>query len=185
MSEPTKPATGARPTSADWSGAGLWDFSISLYGREPVRKICLALQESFAADVNLILYCLWLGATGRGQIDGDTFAHLSEAVSVWQKEVVVPLRAARVRLRKPPRSVSPNAAGALRDQIKEIEFAAERIELDVLADSLVRSPVAHDPERCQRDMTSSLTTYLDFIGAPASEDTADAIAKLVEECTAG
>ncbi len=147
MSEPSKPTDEPGSANEAWSAAGLWDFAISLYDRRPVRKICLALQESFEADVNLILYCLWLGASGRGQIDRDTFAHLSKAVSVWHKEVVVPLRAARIRLRNPPTSVAPSAANALRDRVKEVEFAAERIELDALAESLDRSPVAHDSDR--------------------------------------
>lgn len=184
MSKPTKSTDQTGSAKTDLSGASLWDFAVSLYERDPVREICLALQESAGADVNMILYCLWLGATGRGQIDGDTFAHLSEAVSVWHKDVVMPLRAARVRLRKPPKSVAPSAATALRNQIKDIELAAERIELEVLAESLERSPVAHDRERRSRDMENSLTAYLAFIGAPASEDVADAIAILVKEGSA-
>ena len=182
MSEPTKPKADRGAVNAAWAGAGLWDFAISIYGREPVRNICLALQDALGADVNLILYCLWLGVTGRGHLDSDNFAHLSEAVSVWQKDVVKPLRAARIRLRKPPAAVAPSAAGALRERIKEVELAAERIELDVLAESHERSPVALDPERRRRDMANSLAAYLDFIGAPASEDRASAIEGLVEEC---
>ena len=182
MSEPTN--SNGRPNSriSVGSSASLWDFSVALYERETVRTICLTLQDAFAADVNLILYCLWLGATGRGQIDSDVFAHLSEAVSVWHKEVVVPIRSARIRLRTPPKSVSPSAARSLRGRIKEIELEAERIELDVLAESLDRSPVAHDADRRERDMTSNLTAYLGFIGAPASDNTASAVAALVAEC---
>ena len=182
MSEPTKRTASTGADHSGWDTAGLWDFSVSLYGRDPVRKTCLALQDALGADVNLILYCLWLGATGRGQLNSDHFAQLSEAVSVWHKEVVMPLRGARIRLRKPPPNVTPSAASELRERIKENELEAERIELEVLAEALERSPVAHDPKRRQRDMTSSLTAYLDFIGAPASQDTADAIANLVKAC---
>ena len=182
MSPPTNRTDQSAEPSAAGEARSLWDFSVIIYGREPVRKICLLFQDSFDADVNLILYCLWLGTTGRGQVDAEDFAVLSEAISVWQNEVIKPLRAARIRLRKPPPAVPARDAKALRERVKDIELSAERIELDLLADSLARSPVAHDQDRRRRDMADSLAAYFDFIGAPASEATIDAIDTLIAEC---
>lgn len=182
MSEPTEPRDGSDAGAADWSSTNLWDFAVSVYVHDPVQRVSLSLQDTLGADVNLILYCLWLGATGRGQIDGDNFATLSEAVSVWHKQVIVPLRAARRQLGDPPARVSPSAAKALRASVKDNELAAERIELDMLEDALDRSPVAHDIERRKRDMQNSLTAYFEFMGVPGSEDLDDAIATLIDAC---
>lgn len=184
MSPPTNPTDPPANPAATWAGSGLWDFSVALYGRDRVRTICLSLQNGFDVDVNLILFCLWLGATGRGQIDKDDLAGLSEAVSVWHNDVVKPLRAARIRLRTPPPAVASGAAKDLRERIKDIELSAERIELDVLEESLVRAPVAHDHDRRRRDMADSLAAYLDFIDAPSSEERTRAIETLIAECVA-
>lgn len=182
MSTPSNPTGPPTDPAATWAGSGLWDFSVALYGRDRVRTVCLSLQNGFDADVNLILFCLWLGASGRGQIDKDDLAPLSEAVSVWHNEVVKPLRAARVRLRTPPPAVAAGAANDLRERIKDIELSAERVELDVLEENLVRAPVAHDSDRRRRDMADSLAAYLDFIGAPSSEERTTAIETLIGEC---
>ncbi len=179
MSEPTKSSDVSADDVDAWSGTNLWDFSVAVYEREPVQNVCLTLQDSVGADVNLILYCLWLGVSGRGQIDADTFAYLSEAVSVWHKQVIVPLRGVRRQLREPPARVSPSMASTLRTQVKESELLAERIELDVLSEALDRSPVAHDIARRKRDMKTSLVGYLGFLGAAESEAMSDAIATLV------
>ena len=38
-----------------------WSFSLTVYGRPGVEAACLELQDRFGADVNLALYCLWIG----------------------------------------------------------------------------------------------------------------------------
>lgn len=41
-----------------------WNFSLDHYKQEGVQAACLHLQDSFGADVNLVLYCLWLARQG-------------------------------------------------------------------------------------------------------------------------
>ena len=44
------------------SPAGVfWSFSLRIYGAPGVEPACLDLQDRFGADVNLALYCLWIG----------------------------------------------------------------------------------------------------------------------------
>ena len=43
-----------------------WDFSLSVYSTEGVPAACLVLQDHHQVDVNVILFCCWLGASGRG-----------------------------------------------------------------------------------------------------------------------
>jgi uncharacterized protein (TIGR02444 family) len=163
---------------------GFWDFSTSVYARPAVAETCLALQDAFGSDVNLLLYCCWLGATGRGHLETEDFARLSEAASVWQREVVMPLRAVRRRLADPPRSVAPALSEALREKVGAAELDAERIEQTVLAETLDRPSVVHEADRRRRDIGHSLAVYLAFVGAPANEDTGTAVETLVEETCA-
>jgi len=167
-----------------WGDTGLWDFSLAVYARPAVAETCLALQDAFGADVNLVLYCCWLGATGRGHLDAEDFARLSEAASVWQREVVTPLRAVRRRLAEPPRRVAHALSAALREAVKAAELDAERIEQTVLAEALERAPVVHDAARRRRDIGHSLARYLAFVGAPANEGVAEAVETLIEETCA-
>src|ERR1035437_10800245 len=70
-----------------------WTFSLSIWAQAGVEQACLALQEA-GADVNLLLFCCWLGAEGR-RIEKRQLKKLMSAVSVWQEEVLAPLRRAR------------------------------------------------------------------------------------------
>lgn len=180
MSSLSDVTSGANP----WEGSDLWDFSLAIYDIEEVREACLAAQDKLDADVNILLLCCWLAATGRGAIEADDFARLSQAASIWHTEVVKPLRAARKRLSKPPASVARREAEAFRDQVASIELEAEHIEQKVLTETINRAPVIHNLEHWQRDMRHSLATYFRFIGAPKSDLTEALIAVLSEACRA-
>jgi uncharacterized protein (TIGR02444 family) len=39
-----------------------WRFSLAVYASDGVARECLALQEALKADVNLLLFCAWMGA---------------------------------------------------------------------------------------------------------------------------
>src|SRR3974377_2548240 len=39
----------------------LWNFSLAAYANKAVQDECLALQDEFGLDVNLILSCSYLG----------------------------------------------------------------------------------------------------------------------------
>ena len=47
--------------TADASGKdGFWGFSLRIYARQDVPQACLALQDEGGADVNLVLFLLYL-----------------------------------------------------------------------------------------------------------------------------
>jgi uncharacterized protein (TIGR02444 family) len=161
-----------------WEETAFWDFSLAVYKREALVAACHGLQDEHGADVNMLLFCCWIGASGRGPLAGDDFTHLSEAVSRWQREVVTPLRAARRRLKQPPHALAGQAARSLRDAVAAAELESERLEQMALVEAVARKPVITDLERRLRHIARNLATYLDFIDAPRSDDV---IAVLVEE----
>jgi len=162
--------------------AGLWDFSLAAYEQAPVRDACHALQDGLGADVNMLLLCCWLGATGRGRLDDEDLARLADACRAWQDEVVAPLRRARRWLGAPPPAFSPQRAGALRAAIEAAELEAERIEQEALALAIPRQPVRHDAARRARDTAASLDAYLAFIGARPGEAVESAVAVITAAC---
>lgn len=172
----------ARRGGAAWDGVGFWDFSLAVYAREAVRETCLSLQESIGADVNLVLFCCWVGATGRGALDRDDLARLSRTVSAWQDDVVAPLRALRVRLKTPSAGIAAEAAERLRQAVKAAELEAERIEQDALARALDRPPAQREGEARAQDIARSLDAYFAELQVQDPGLTAMARVTLTAEC---
>jgi len=110
-----------------------WDFSLRVYGSEGVAPACLKLQEAHGIDVNVLLVCCWLGASGRGAVGSEDIAQIVGAVSAWHGEIVRGLRAVRKRLKEPVGGEDRDLALSVRKQVQKIEIDAEHIEQLMLA----------------------------------------------------
>lgn len=106
-----------------------WEFTLAIYGRPGVSPALIELQDRFGRDVNLVLYCCWVAATGRGRLSGDEIARADAAVARWRSGVVEPLRAARRAAKQAP----PVETDGFYEHIKEVELEAERISHRCLA----------------------------------------------------
>lgn len=113
------------------AGSPFWRFSLATYRKPGVAEACLALQDGFGVDVNVLLFALWLGTQGRRLDDVEMQFVLDEAVG-WARDVVVPLRSMRRRLKGDAPLVAPAAAQAFRAQVKQLELEAERLEQEAL-----------------------------------------------------
>jgi uncharacterized protein (TIGR02444 family) len=106
-------------------GNPLWDYSLATYSLDEVAAACLALQDTFGIDVNLLLYAAWLAHLDRRLTD----SHLTELealIADWRDKVVMPLRAVRRHL-----LAYPDATG-LRNDVKSLELCAEREQQDLM-----------------------------------------------------
>ena len=98
------------------SDHAFWQYSLDRYGRKGVPEICLSLQDERGADVNLVLFALWLAQEGRS-LGPDDAEKCVAAVRDWHGSVVVPMRGVRRWLKD--REVEDTAArDRLRDAIK-------------------------------------------------------------------
>jgi uncharacterized protein (TIGR02444 family) len=141
-----------------------WDFSLRVYGSEGVAPACLELQEAHGIDVNVLLFCCWLGATGRGAVGAEGVAQLHAAVADWHAEVVRGLRAVRKRLKDPVAGEDRTLALAVRKHVQKTEIDAEHIEQLMLAsagEALPASP-ARDPAE---DARANAEAYFGHVGA--------------------
>lgn len=122
-----------------------WNFSLEVYGGEGVSAACLDLQERRGADVNVLLLCVWLGASGRGTLTVDRLKAVLAEVRPWQTDIVQPARAMRRRIREGDwRTAPPEVVEAVRRRIAEAELAAEHVEQLMLAS---RWPLPGDRDR--------------------------------------
>ncbi|MFV3128790.1 TIGR02444 family protein [Niveispirillum sp. KHB5.9] len=108
-----------------------WSFSLSLYATPGVAHACLLAQDSHGADVNLLLWAVWLAAQGHDLTPAE-LADAQAATTPWRDEIVRPLRAIRRQLKSGPAPAPDTATESLRTQVKAAELEAERIQQSVL-----------------------------------------------------
>ena len=98
-----------------------WRFSLRFYGRPGVADACLSLQDQAGADVNLLLFLLFLAERKR-QLDAAEIARFDAAVSQWRDSVVKPLRALRRGLKPGIEFIPGTVIETFRAQIKRLEL---------------------------------------------------------------
>jgi uncharacterized protein (TIGR02444 family) len=157
-----------------------WDYSLALYGCPGVEQACLGLQDRLGLDVNLLLFCCWRAAAGRGGLSQSDAARLVAVVAGWQHEVVRSLRALRRRLKEVlrtaddgPAALFPDDAGELRERVKRLELDAERLEQLALE----RAAKESEAQPAASPMTAAAASFAAYLGVvaitPAVEDETD------------
>ena len=106
----------------------LWRFSLAFYARPSVSEALIALQDRAGCDVNLMLFALWLGVSGRSPLTKEELAIADRIARPIGTDIVEPLRALRRKLRPDP----DTDVQRLREGIKALELAAEKVIQDRL-----------------------------------------------------
>jgi len=121
----------------------LWSFSVHTYGKPGVADACLALQDRYGLDVNVLLYCCWFGRT-RGVVDEPLWDRVLAFSGSWAENVVRPLRAVRTWMKHAgctEPGISNDTCMELREEIKRIELKAEQIQENTLEELAGNSPL--------------------------------------------
>lgn len=162
-----------------------WRYSLRVYRAPGVQDACLALQDRCGADVNLLLFCGWLGQAGRA-LDRRRLRQAMARVGAWQSGVVVPVRQARRALRHHPWE-GPAAALAppLRQRMLAMELELEYVEQCILVDLAAQWPPPAHRVAPRLAAAASLTRYLALLGPLALEAGAPHVAVLSDACTSG
>ena len=123
----------ARRGSLDSSACDLqydndfWRFSLAVYGLNDVAQECLALQESLKIDVNLLLFCAWMG-TRKAPLTRTDIETASVVVETWHEHIVRPLRG----IRRWIKTLHRDEFETYRTRVKGLEIEAEQIEHAIL-----------------------------------------------------
>lgn len=139
---------------------------------EGIADLCLHLQDEHGADVNMLLFACWYGAT-RGLLDETLFREAHAFSASWSGELTCRLRESRRWMkRNPPEAADENLRAQfqlLREQIKKLELEAEQFQENML-EFLVSSPARSLAAEEQQDhMRKNLQHYGRHIGIPAKE----------------
>ena len=130
-----------------------WRFSLRFYARPHIAEACLALQDNSGADVNILLFVLYL-ADQRKQLSAGDIARLESAVAGWRDAVVRPLRTLRRGLKSGVEFIPGPVSETFRSQIKRLELESEQIEQHRLEEfaSTIGSPCASRMEAAERNL---------------------------------
>jgi uncharacterized protein (TIGR02444 family) len=150
----------------DFPDHPFWDFSLQVYGRDGVGAACIHLQEHHGIDVNVMLFCLWLGETGRGVLDPEECASMRAATDRWHVDVVKALRGVRRILKDGFPDVPHGLRESLRGEVQAAEIDSEHLQQLLLAASVDRTVAggALTVEDRAGDATSNFDLYLDTLG---------------------
>lgn len=142
-----------------------WRFSLAFYERPGVADALIALQDRDGFDVNLVLFALWLGVSGHGPLDGDALAAAELAAATLQSEIVEPLRSLRRKLRHHP----DGDVQHLREGVKALEIAGEKLVQERLARLAGSKDAKTDPESRRATAHANLALYLGGEGVRSKE----------------
>ena len=134
------------------SESQLWAFSLAVYANPEVQKECLDLQDRYGLDVNLLLFCTFVGAYYCAQLSRDVIGEAAELVGDWHERIVINLRETRRALKTfATDTLSSDLSPArLRNDIKALELEAERFEQSML-EAWVGSRIARSPRTPPRE----------------------------------
>jgi uncharacterized protein (TIGR02444 family) len=145
----------------------LWEYSLATYRLDEVAQSCLALQDKFGVDVNLLLYAAWLAHMERRLSDAH-LTGLDALIADWRDRVVKPLRVLRRQLHGLPRAEN------IRNEIKVLELDAEQQQQDMMyAFYQEAAPLPRSP----RSLPGNLALVARF-SSPEDEDWAEPIEHL-------
>lgn len=122
----------------------MWEFMLRVYAQPGVAPACLRLQDVCGVDIPLFLAVLYAAKSG-ANLNADRIRMLNHQCSGWRRTVVSPLRSIRIEMKSHPWMPLGTRVSRLRENIKSLELAAERIQVDFLEEELARLPRTETP----------------------------------------
>jgi len=138
------------------AAAAFWRFSLAIYARPDIPPACLALQDQYGRDVNVMLFCCWLGASGCGRLDRAALEAADRAVAGWRREVVEHFRTARRAIKA---AALPDSDG-IYAKAKAVELEAERLLQRQLAERAPPENVGLATDGRLADALANLALYV-------------------------
>jgi uncharacterized protein (TIGR02444 family) len=127
-----------------------WAFALEFYAQPGVSDACLTLQNKAGVDVMLLLMVTFAAAKRRRLLTYEETKALNDACRPWRDQIVRPLRRIRLGLKEGPSPAPSEETERFRSNIKAVELAAERLQNQLLAESLPLAPPEKEPINRER-----------------------------------
>lgn len=163
---------------ADLSTSRFWAFSLEVYGDEAVAEACIALQDRYGVDVNMLLFALFAASRGTVLSSAD-IERLDRAVGPWRRNVVRPLRRVRRWLKAEPHAAD-DAVTRLRSTVLDRELESEAYQQELME----RTVAIREGPPDVRAAEDNLARYAQFAGLAADDELHGRFAALVARFSA-
>jgi uncharacterized protein (TIGR02444 family) len=163
--------------------ADSWAFALAVYARPGVADACLSLQNEASVDVMLLLMAAFAAVRHRLLLTPDEIKALDEACRLWREQVVWRLRAIRSGLKSGPSPAPSSETEPFRSQVKALELAAEKLENQLLAESLPLRPPEKEivrPEQLRAVLKNVVAHFAERRGVQPSAHLSSSIDTIVE-----
>ena len=131
----------------------------------------------------MVLYCCWIGAA-IGAFDDELFKRASGYSTQWAKNVVIPLREVRTWMKHTGCNTDPTPTKEcmeLREEVKSVEFAAEKMQQEVLESMVaIDNPGRDNPDHIMKDVVANLDLYAEYIGLNIQNDVKQKFLLIIE-----
>lgn len=155
---------------------GFWDFSLAVYGGPGVADACIALQDEFGVDVNILLYLSFRAANGV-RLSAADVAWLDQNVVDWRSQIVGPLRHVRRHLKQMVAMDAFDGAGDLREQIKTVELESERLQQQAL--DRLGSTLSGQADNVANALETNYRHYGEYLGCELPPDALQTLSRQV------
>jgi uncharacterized protein (TIGR02444 family) len=105
----------------------IWEWVLEAYARPGAPQAALALQDEYGQNTSFLLWAVYAEAK-----DPALLARAAAAARDWDRTALTPLREARRALKPPLPPFDDRAREALREDVKGLELASERLLLETL-----------------------------------------------------
>jgi len=109
----------------DFPNSEFWNYSTQIWTLPQVETICLDLQNNYDANVNMLLYCCWLGDKNLSFNDDD-LQTLLDTIQPWQI-MIKPLRDSRKMMKQHIIAMPTDMIEQTIANISEMELNAEHM----------------------------------------------------------
>lgn len=152
----------------DFPTSELWNYSTQIWTLPEVETICLDLQDNYDANVNMLLYCCWIGDKNLSLNDDDLQA-LLDTVQPWQT-IIKPLRDSRKMMKQQLIALPSSLIDQTVSNITEMEVNAEhmtQLALEkVLRPEKISPCIEQSAIECSLNNIKTYINSLDNISSP-------------------
>ncbi len=160
-------------SDAETETTPFWRFSLQFYRQTGVSEACIALQDEYGVDVNLLLFLLWCADEGR-LLAADEVRKLDDLVRDWRNLTVIPIRNVRRKLKGARTLADPGQQEAFRTKIKAIELEAERLQQQALYSVSQSAPIGNSADS-RTAAHGNVCAYEHIMGATFPRDAVDTL----------
>ena len=138
-----------------------WDYSLAHYAQPGVAQCCLNYQDQYDANVNLLLFCCWLGSCGI-QLESEELEQARLHIGPWDCQVVQPLRRVRRFIATSPLLKNASFSSELIASLLQVELMTEQVVQNDLFNWYSRKEFQRNNKSGLQ--AKNLNAYFSFLG---------------------